>query len=260
MDAKQQELLKRQEIIAEGFRKIGVNFGKDGPDRKNTAYIKVRLDNLKAHWNEFEMNHSILQGAENKTNEYYATQVYERVKGEYLTTMQKLQAGPSYTAGDKDSETIKNVGVPSKSDELKTQQATNFRAFSRFTRNMITDELTEKWDIEDKLKTLESRWKVIDEVHWKLDNILVGSDVNYELEFSKYEATYESTKRDLNRKLNLAVQQRDSAPKIEIPVFSGNYSQWPTFLDLYAAAIHNNPTFSKAQKMQHLKGKLKGVA
>ncbi|XP_075990172.1 uncharacterized protein LOC142985815 [Anticarsia gemmatalis] len=267
MDAKQHDLFKRQEIIAEGIRKIGVNFGKDGPDRKTTSYVKVRLDNLQAQWNEFEMNNSVLQSAEDQTASYYTTKAYERVKAEYLHILQKLQAWPTYSASERDSDPIgnqgessKNMGVLSRSDELKTQQSTNFRAFSRFTRNLNVADTNEKWDIEDKLKVLESRWKVIDEAHWKLDNLLVGSDVNYELEFSKYEETYESAKRELNRKLNQVIQQRDSAPKIDIPTFSGNYSQWPTFLDLYSAAIHNNPNFSKGKKMQHLKGKLKGEA
>ncbi|KAF9811201.1 hypothetical protein SFRURICE_002570 [Spodoptera frugiperda] len=42
------------------------------------------------------------------------------------------------------------------------------------------------WEIEDKLNMLQNRWKTIDEIHWEIDNLLVGSNVDYELDTEKY--------------------------------------------------------------------------
>jgi hypothetical protein len=84
--------------------------------------------------------------------------------------------------------------------------------------------------------------------------------LDYEEQFSKREAEFEAAKRDLHRKLNETSHQQRSLPSIKIPTFIGNYAQWPTFMDLYCEAIHNNPTLSPGQKMQHLKGKLRREA
>ncbi|CAK1580868.1 unnamed protein product [Parnassius mnemosyne] len=49
-------------------------------------------------------------------------------------------------------------------------------------------------------------------------------------------------------------------PEVKIPVFSGNYSEWQTFRDLYLGLIHNNKTLDGAQKLYYLKGYLTGDA
>lgn len=49
-------------------------------------------------------------------------------------------------------------------------------------------------------------------------------------------------------------------PVIEIPAFSGNYSDWRSFYDLYKSLIHNNPELSDIQKYHYLKSNLKGDA
>ncbi|XP_052745046.1 uncharacterized protein LOC128199462 [Bicyclus anynana] len=54
-------------------------------------------------------------------------------------------------------------------------------------------------------------------------------------------------------------QQQDSwvkLPKITIPTFSGNYSEWTTFRDLFLALIHNNETLDSVQKLHYLKSHL----
>lgn len=46
-------------------------------------------------------------------------------------------------------------------------------------------------------------------------------------------------------------------PKLNVPVFDGKYSDFKSFFDLYTISIHNNNTFSAAQKFQYSKGLLK---
>ncbi|KOB68375.1 Uncharacterized protein OBRU01_18441 [Operophtera brumata] len=48
-------------------------------------------------------------------------------------------------------------------------------------------------------------------------------------------------------------------PKIIIPIFSGKYSEWSAFRDLYLSLVHNTDMES-IQKMQYLKGLLTGEA
>lgn len=49
-------------------------------------------------------------------------------------------------------------------------------------------------------------------------------------------------------------------PKITIPVFSGKYSEWTTFYDLFRSLIHNNKSLDDVQKLHYLKGHLVGEA
>jgi len=93
-----------------------------------------------------------------------------------------------------------------------------------------------------------------------IDGILEGKTDGYYNQFSFHESVFTKTKRALNTKLNASVYQQQTLPKIDIPIFNGNYTLWPTFMDLYVEAIHNNSAIPKTQKMQHLKGRLRGEA
>ncbi|XP_043947289.2 uncharacterized protein LOC122817906 [Drosophila biarmipes] len=42
-------------------------------------------------------------------------------------------------------------------------------------------------------------------------------------------------------------------PKIQIKRFSGNYTEWPSFQDIYESTIHNKQHLSNTQKFHHLK-------
>ncbi|CAG9137908.1 unnamed protein product [Plutella xylostella] len=154
-----EDLIQRQKEIADLIDTILINFKKDPFSRKTADYIEQRIKKLTSLWAEFNNNNNELTSSEIKTDEYFTKNIFN------------------------------------KADELKNQQATNFRALLRVIKGIDIEALTEKWEMEDKIKMLESRWKVIDELHWQIDNILAGSDLSYESEFSKQEKLYEQTKR-----------------------------------------------------------------
>lgn len=47
-------------------------------------------------------------------------------------------------------------------------------------------------------------------------------------------------------------------PKLNIPIFEGEYMEFKSFYDLFTSSIHNNLSLTAAQKFQYLKGLLKG--
>lgn len=49
-------------------------------------------------------------------------------------------------------------------------------------------------------------------------------------------------------------------PKITIPTFSGKYTEWTSFRDLFISLIHNNKDIDDVQKLHYLKGHLTGEA
>ncbi|KAL0803354.1 hypothetical protein ABMA28_017417 [Loxostege sticticalis] len=151
-------------------------------------------------------------------------------------------------------------GSCSKLDEMYRKQLVNIKAFLRTVSNIKIDLLTDRWELDDALKTLESRWSVIDNLHWEIESEATHLDLSYESMFNSHEKTFNSLKKELNRK-SWSVAHRDTTtPKLDIPLFHGNYNTWVSFKDLFNEAIHKNTSLSNAQKMQFLKSKVKGEA
>lgn len=58
--------------------------------------------------------------------------------------------------------------------------------------------------------------------------------------------------------LNTSSALKSRLPKFEIPKFSGNFTEWGSFKQLFEAMIIANPDISEIEKFYHLKGKLEG--
>lgn len=138
------------------------------------------------------------------------------------------------------------------------------------------DRLAKEIYIQTRLTTLEEQWKIVSQTHRKLcediDSI-VDTDYYKKDVYEEIEDVYVMYKSDLKDALNSLLlntsnsQQMDSKvtcniklPKISIPIFSGNYSEWTTFKDLYLSLIHNNSSLDSVQKMHYLKSHLSGEA
>ncbi|KAI5642481.1 hypothetical protein NE865_05508 [Phthorimaea operculella] len=91
-------------------------------------------------------------------------------------------------------------------------------------------------------------------------SILDDSNEKYEREFDHYEKQYNKIKKQINTKMWSVSHKEKSTPQMEIPTFGGSYQHWISFKDLFTEAIHTNASLSNAQKMQFLKGKVKGEA
>ncbi|KAF9417531.1 hypothetical protein HW555_005361, partial [Spodoptera exigua] len=151
-------------------------------------------------------------------------------------------------------------GSYSRLDESLRKQEANFRAFVRTIANINIENMSEKWEFQDALKTLESRWTLIDSLHLEIDSELMGSDLQYETSFCQHEEQFNNLKKEINKRMWSASYREKSTPKLDIPVFNGNYNSWVSFKDLFTDAIHNNSSMPNSQKMQILKTKVKGEA
>ncbi|CAB3237427.1 unnamed protein product [Arctia plantaginis] len=114
---------------------------------------------------------------------------------------------------------------------------------------MDLENISEIWQIEDCLQNFKATWSTIEDLHIKTDNILEGVDNNYEDEYFDYEKMYNSIKLQLNTKLINTEHRYKATPQLEVPLFTGGYTQWPTFFDLFTETIHNNNGIANAQKL-----------
>lgn len=168
--------------------------------------------------------------------------------------------------------------------ELSVQmdnQARIVKALANFKKSP-KPRITEMY-CQTRLESLENLWSDFTTMHKKL----IG-DYNDEIQGDDYikndiydvtEETYIEYKTLLKTSLQMFVKESDrwsdareksvpetsnkesfKLPKIVIPNFSGKYTEWITFRDLFMSLIHNNPKLDKVQKMHYLKSSLSGEA
>lgn len=279
-----EDILATQRQLIEAINGLHSNFKKDGAERKTSDYLRRRLATLEQYYTEFHNNHMTLLSFGDKSHTYFSTNQYDQITEKYKLIKSTIE---SYTplANRPQTPVLKpptfeptksqtsNINVASTSTPTATKislhdgneiesrfkkQATNFKAFLRTTSNIDLDLVSEKWEFEDILKTLQSRWEAIDSLHWELDNEYGGSNPEYEEQFTHYEKYFQQIKKDINKKMWSLAHIEKSTPKMEIGTFEGNYNKWVSFKDLFTEAVHNNPSLSNAQKMQFLKSKIRG--
>lgn len=253
-------LIVRQKEIVETLKQIQTNFRKDPSSRKTADYVQKRLEAIDNIWGEFDRNNSELQRAEDKSQQYFTENIYQQIQDFYQALRAAISSYGMDDIGSSHGKEEKATQLDGKVIELLSQQRTNFRALNRLIQSINTNEISEKWEIEDELRNLQTRWNTIDSMHLQIDNILQGGDIFYERELSTHESSYKRIKRILNQKLCSSAHVHQATPMLDIPVFTGKFTQWPTFYDLFVETIHHSNILSKAQKMQHLKGKVRGEA
>ncbi|XP_048481675.1 uncharacterized protein LOC125489576 [Plutella xylostella] len=280
-------LLANQAELVGVFNQFISNFKKTGAERKTVDYFKKKLNQLEQYWSEFQNNHFQLCQYD-RDHSYFTTsqfdktkQVYENIKATIKNQYEALlsrpispnpaareqqveQAPAAALAGaqqpDKRSPGVRDYASSSRSEDMLRKQAANFKAFLRTVGNIDLEEITEKWELESTIKTLQMRWMAIDSLHWEIESELNGENEAYDNTFSKHEATFNQLNKQINKKLWSVSHREYATPRMDVPEFHGSYSEWVSFKDLFTEAIHNNSSISSAQKMQFLKNKVKGEA
>lgn len=217
-------LLETQNQLMRGMDQLLTNFKKDGHDRKTPEMIKRRLDTLDTYWQEFHSNHVSLCANGDQNHAYFMENDYEKTREFYNQARQTIVSyQPSFTrpstpiylkpatplsqttqqppVNPSIAPATKSEGTSSKLDEMLRKQTSNFKAFTRTVANIHLPSLCEKWEFEDVLRTLQSRWAAIDLLHWEIDSELQSENPSYELEFSHHEKTYNEIKKANNTKM-----------------------------------------------------------
>lgn len=133
--------------------------------------------------------------------------------------------------------------------------------------------------IETRKELLEQNWSNFESIHCKLYENYSAEQIGQKVD-SIYESTedsyinYKTHMKTLLNSISGKISGQDintdksnkkssafvKLPKISIPSFSGQYSEWATFNDLFKALVHNNEALSDCQKLHYLKDHLTGEA
>lgn len=140
--------------------------------------------------------------------------------------------------------------------------------------------------VEARLEALEKYWTTFSDNHDELVGCVAwqnrGEVPYFKNEvFEELEELYYTYKGELKTVLSTLNQQKSTEggqssksatsavsppppevklPRITIPTFSGSYTEWQSFHDLFIALIHNNKSLEKVQKLHYLKSNLSGEA
>nr|XP_049703353.1 uncharacterized protein LOC126056028 [Helicoverpa armigera] len=153
------------------------------------------------------------------------------------------------------------------------------KAYSTF-RKSPKDRITAPY-VKVRLENLEKMYEQLTDGHNKLlegydpdklrqsqyvqkdvYNITEETYMQYKIELEIILESFES-KEETKKESKIALNSKQchvKLPKIVIPVFSGKYTDWVTFRDLFVSLIHKNPSLDNVQRMQYLKGYLSGEA
>lgn len=133
--------------------------------------------------------------------------------------------------------------------------------------------------VQTRLENLEATWNSFKTTH---ENLVTNtpsetkSAIRYFNEdlFETCEEVYINYKSDLKTKISelsfttpsaVAPEHKKTTaeiklPTINIPQFSGKYTEWPSFHDLFTSIIHTNKSIDEVQKLHYLKSSLTGEA
>lgn len=161
--------------------------------------------------------------------------------------------------------------------DQKTRIAKAFSNYKKSPKERITITY-----VETRLENLEQLWQHFSSVHTQM---LASPDQGklHETGYMKedvYDATselymeYKCELKSALSKLNAKPSDQSSTltatstvrssqvklPKITIPIFSGKYTEWTSFRDLFTSLVHKNKDIDDVQKLHYLKAHLTGEA
>ncbi|XP_055714363.1 uncharacterized protein LOC129808605 [Phlebotomus papatasi] len=120
----------------------------------------------------------------------------------------------------------------------------------------LDNEEAEVANFEERVVVLETRINSLLKTFIITSNQSEASDVD-EDNLTKMAMTLAQAIRDGNQGPR---PQHMKLPQLDIPKFSGEYTDWRSFRDLYKRSIHQNADLSAAQKFQYLQGLVEGKA
>ena len=126
-------------------------------------------------------------------------------------------------------------------------------------------ESAERSELKALVETVKGQLSRIDKLNSDIYDQLTGDELAAELET---EVKYEHKINISLAKVQLAQEQdrqerKDATyklPKLALPYFSGDYTQWTGFYDVFESVIVKNKELTPVQKLSYLKGQLKGEA
>lgn len=125
--------------------------------------------------------------------------------------------------------------------------------------NNTKAQLYEKFNLEDIIKQID-----IESIYDQTEDIYLTYCCNMKVVLNKIRIRVDESVQPSGSSSGEVAKSTSNSllklPKISIPTFSGQYSEWTTFRDLFISLVHKNDSLDNVQKLHYLKGHLTGEA
>ncbi|XP_044741951.1 uncharacterized protein LOC123302922 [Chrysoperla carnea] len=118
-------------------------------------------------------------------------------------------------------------------------------------------------DFFKKFEDIEINLESVDEAKYKAENLSIETryyDLSKKIRRAMEKLKDRRRTASLNDSFSRSDNQALSLPKINLPTFSGEYTGWLNFKDLFTNLIHNNSELPNIRKFYYLKGAVKSDA
>ncbi|CAH0732094.1 unnamed protein product, partial [Brenthis ino] len=176
------ELKKHSELLRNSFTRIEMLSDKIDNHQKvleGTTYASVAAGGM-----EYAKSHSYFTG-----NQFeIIKQRYDNIRlaiSNYQSKEEKPEkfiqksASPLTVPGPSRQLSSQSQGTNSKTDEMLRKQSSNFKAFEHTVSNIDLQSVSEKWEFDHLLRAVQSRWSLIDTLHWELDSEIGNRNPEY---------------------------------------------------------------------------------
>ena len=158
----------------------------------------------------------------------------------------------------------------------------DWKKIDEFTVTAI-DSSTKLFQGEALLKTLQDRIAMIHKLDGEIELLIEDEDelanereqqtefhVSASVTIARLSALIENYKKERDRpprefstdpsSSNSATSSRMKLPKLQLPTFTGSYTDWMSLFDLFKASVDSNSHLSNSEKLNYLKACVKGEA
>lgn len=234
------DIFELQYEVISLIESFATNYSKTPKERFNEGYLSSRATGWDNLWNEFSNNHrSVISNAtsdEYQSQRYFTENLFDKYETMYYEVSGRI-------AQKKIDLTKAAVSLPytSTSTSISMVEPKSQSTIGSICNPIAsTSNPTSAYPLPSTGATA-----IIPDVHSEADNL------------NQHEEPLHQMQPPLMQFNNTHHVQ---IPRLNVPVFSGAYDEWPSFRDLFVAAVHSNPNLQSVHKLQYLKSLLKGNA
>jgi NADH dehydrogenase/NADH:ubiquinone oxidoreductase subunit G len=143
----------------------------------------------------------------------------------------------------------------------KNQIIAQLNRISKFVASFPPGDNVNK--IKSRMSALDDLYKEFREVQYQIE--LIDNTASETNDRETFEDSYFDTKSMMQSVIDSHVQDTSqevnvNLPQLNLPQFSGSYSEWTSFHDTFNSLIHENKGLNDIRRFHYLKGVLKGEA
>lgn len=240
------ELLQHQEKVGEEIQHIIRNYKKDSPTRKTESYFKERFQSLSMLWDKFEIAHKRLLSLVEQPNNinYFKDQCHETTR---VTVQNYLEIFNTHLKQHKVEDPDNQISDSESRHSNRKGLNSSIKLLRRLNCEMsMLENYVNKFADKIDIKIIDELWNKVENIYQQFD------DVEDPLIQKRYERLYEiiiEKKHDSNASPNpkacssappfqLGTSTSFPLPKVDIPLFDGNYNNWNQFHNMFRNMVH----------------------